>query len=170
MRGTVLRVNVALFPLPLKVPVTWLPMSGHRSWCPPQVHINTGRLCSAGSSLPDRSPTSTLVCSPPTPCPRRPPLRFPLRWPTSMRTLVLCPPGPTTRAPAPCRASEMGHRLSAQPGFVEERRGPPRLRGHPLRACSGRTPRRIHTPPCPFLAGVVVAFDEVQHSRHPGRL
>jgi hypothetical protein len=27
-------------------------------------------------------------------------------------------------------------------GFVEERRGPPRLRGHPLRACHGRTPRR----------------------------
>ena len=31
-------------------------------------------------------------------------------------------------------------------GFVEERRGPPRLRGRPLRACHGRTPRRIPAP------------------------
>jgi len=86
-----------------------------------------------------------------------------------MRTRVLCPPGPTTRAPATCRASETGHRLSAQPGCVEERRGPPRLRGHPLRACSGRTPRRIRSPARPLHAGVVVAFKIIQHSRHPGR-
>jgi hypothetical protein len=44
-------------------------MSGHRAWVPPKVHLTTGRLCSAGSSLPGRSPTSPLVCSPPTPSP-----------------------------------------------------------------------------------------------------
>src|SRR5262249_20321318 len=54
----------------------------------------------------------------------------------------------TTRAPATGRASETGHRLSEKPGSVEERRGPPRLRGRPLRACPGRTPRRIR----PLLA------------------
>src|SRR5215468_6705224 len=37
-----------------------------------------------------RSPTSSLVCSPPTPCPRRPRLRFPLPMPTSIRVLLLC--------------------------------------------------------------------------------
>src|SRR5262245_25969440 len=37
---------------------------------------------------------------------------------------VLCPKGPTTRAPATRRASETGHRLSVRPECVEERRGP----------------------------------------------
>ncbi len=37
--------------------------------------------------------------------------------------------------------------------FFEERRGPPRLRGRPLRACYGRTPRRIQPPPRPMCAG-----------------
>jgi hypothetical protein len=53
--------------------------------------------------------------------------------------------------PLTCRASETGHRLSATPESVEERRGPPRLRDRPLRACYGRTPRRILPPPGPNL-------------------
>src|SRR5664279_1659499 len=53
--------------------------SGHKEWSgggrvhvaerrcsPPEAHLNTGRLCSAGSGA-NRSPASTLVCSPPTP-------------------------------------------------------------------------------------------------------
>jgi hypothetical protein len=68
------------------------------------------------------------------------------------------------------RASETGHRLSAKPECVEERRGPPRLLDRPLRACSGRTPRRIRAPLAPLSQRCVVAFDEVQHSRHPERL
>ncbi len=63
-----------------------------------------------------------------------------------MRARVLCPKRPTTRAPATCRASETGLRLSAIPGCVEERRGPPRLRDRPLCACHGRTPRRLQPP------------------------
>ncbi len=66
-----------------------------------------------------------------------------------MRTLVLCPLGRRHVCPHTCRASETANRLSAKPGFVEERRGPPRLRDRPLRACDGRTPRRIQPPPCP---------------------
>src|SRR2546425_1153942 len=62
---------------------------------------------------------------------------------------VLCPKGPTTRAPATGRASETSPRLSVTPGWVEARRGPPRLRDRPLRTCHGRTPRRRHLPPCP---------------------
>src|SRR5262249_8332397 len=54
-----------------------------------------------------------------------------------------------TRAPATCRASETGHRLSVKPGRVEERRGPPRFLDRPLRTCHGRTPRRIRASPRP---------------------
>jgi len=50
--------------------------------------------------------------------------------------------------PPTCRASETAHRLSARPGWVEERRGPPRFRGRPLPPCQGRTPRRMaHSSP-----------------------
>ena len=145
-------------PLPSQVPVTCSPMSAPWTWFSSEDHIDTGRLCSAGSRR--------------YPVPRRPrlyaalrlPASFghgsgsPCRWPTSMRALVLCLLRPTTRAPATCRASETGRRLSARPGYVEERRGPPRCLGRPLRPCHGRTPRRRRAPPRPIRAGVVVAF------------
>jgi len=121
-------------------------MSTHWAWFPPEGHIDTGRLCSAGSRRD--------------PVPRRPrsyaALRLPAsvghgsgspcQWPTSMQALVLC--RRHVRSPT-CRASETGHRLSARPGWVEERRGPPRCLGRPLRTCHGRTPRRRHPPPRP---------------------
>ena len=53
-------------------------MSAHWAWFSPEYPIDTGRLCSAGFRRSPRSPTSTLLCSPPTPCLRRPRLRFPL--------------------------------------------------------------------------------------------
>jgi hypothetical protein len=61
---------------------------------------HTGRRCSAASGLPPRSPTSPLLCSPPTPCPHQPRLRFPL--PVAYRAASACamPLGSTTRAPA----------------------------------------------------------------------
>ena len=65
-------------PLPSQVPMTCSPMSAHWAWFSPEDHIDTGRLCSAGFRRYPRSPTSTLLCSPPTPCLRRPRLRFPL--------------------------------------------------------------------------------------------
>ncbi len=58
--------------------------------------------------------------------------------------------------PHTCRASETGHRLSAKPRCVEERRGPPRLLDRPLRACYGRTPRRIQSPPRPMTQGLLL--------------
>src|SRR5262247_1268678 len=51
--------------------------------------------------VPPRSPTSPLVCSPPTPCPHQPRLRFPL--PVAYLGAGACSMplvGPTTRAPA----------------------------------------------------------------------
>src|SRR5438093_5133605 len=65
-----------------------------------------------------------------------------------MRALLLCPWGRRRVLPRTCRTSETGHRLSARPGWVEERRGLPRFLDHSLHACHGRTPRRIR----PLLA------------------
>ena len=87
-------------------------------------------------------------------CLLRPPLRFPL--PVAYLAADACSvPGRGRRhvCPHTCRASETGHRLSGTPGFVEERRGHPRLLDRPLRACYGRTPRRICAPPCPLTQG-----------------
>jgi hypothetical protein len=47
-----------------------------------------------------RSPTSTLLCSPPTPCPHQPRLRFPLPVAYLAASACSMPLGPTTRAPA----------------------------------------------------------------------
>ena len=97
--------------------------------------------------------------------------RSPRPWPTSMRALLLCLLGRRHVCPPTCRASETGHRLSARPGFAEERRGPPRLRDRPLRACHGRTPRRIQPPPRPkLLAGDYCYLQVKQDPRHPGSI
>jgi hypothetical protein len=66
---------VALNPLPSEVAETCFPTSKHWKGFPSKVRIATGRLCSAGSGLLRRSPTSLLVCSPPTPLRHRPRLR-----------------------------------------------------------------------------------------------
>ena len=124
--------------------------------------------------LPSRSPTSTLLCSPPTPCPLQPRLRFPL--PATYLVAGAC--SMPTWADDTCTRLRVVRRrpLTGSPqhrGFFEERRGPPRLLDRPLRACYGRTPRRIQAPSSPrqhLHAGVVVAFDEIQLSRHPGSI
>jgi hypothetical protein len=89
-RGTVLRVRVSLAPLPSQVPVTCSPMSRHWAWFPPEVHINTGRLCSAGSGCHPvpRRPRSYAALRLPAPIGHG--SSSPCRWPTSMRALVLC--------------------------------------------------------------------------------
>ena len=69
----------------------------------------------------------------------------PCRRPTSMRALITGLPRMRSQMRG---ASETDHRLSASPVAVEEKRGPPRFLGRPLRACRGRTPRRIQ----PLLA------------------
>ncbi len=70
-------------------------------------------------------------------------------------------------------ASETDHRLSATPDSFEERRGPPRFLGRPLRARRGPTPRRIR----PLLAPTPLRGDlrrgrrrlqGKQNPRHPG--
>ena len=148
--GTVLRVRVSLFPLPSKVLVTCLPMSRHWAWFPPEVHLNTGRLCSAGSgchAVPRRHRSYAALRLP---APFGHGSGSPCLWPPSMRTLVLChlwADDTCARRRVVRRRRVTGSPL--RPGYVEERRGPPRLLDRPLRTCRGRTPRRIHSPPRP---------------------
>jgi hypothetical protein len=133
-------------------------MSRHWPWFPSEGHIDTGRLCSAGSRwypVPQRPRSYAAL---------RLPASFgrgsgsPCRRPTSLRALLLCRVGRRHVRSPTCRASETGHRLSARPGWVEERRGPPRCLGRPLRTCHGRTPRRIRASPRPLYGETVIAF------------
>ena len=140
-----------------------------RSWVPPGAHVNTGRLCSAGSGSHSRSPTSQLVCGPPTPllssasAPVVPRLR-----PTSPRALLLCPTRGRQRVrPRTCCTSERVHRISVAPVFFEEEQGPPRLLGRPLRACRGRRPRRVRRSPRPCRR-VRCGLQAIQSLGHPG--
>jgi hypothetical protein len=93
----------------------------------------------------------------------------PRRWPTPMQELLLNRPRVLLQTR---HASETGHRLSAIPGSFEERQGPPGLRGHPLPACRGATPRRTR----PLLAPTSLREDlrrdrlrlhVTQNARHP---
>ena len=71
--------------------MTCPPTSRHRSCFPPEVHINTGRLCSAGSgchAVPRRHRSYAALRLP---APIGHGSGSPCQRPTSMRTLVLCP-------------------------------------------------------------------------------
>jgi len=84
---------VTLAPLPSEVLVTCRSTSRRWTWIPPEVHTDTGRLCSAGSGrypVPRRRRSYAAL---------RLPASFghgsgsPCQWPTSVRALVLCPWG-----------------------------------------------------------------------------
>jgi hypothetical protein len=100
-------------------------MSKHWAWFPSEVHTNTGRLCSAGSGRDPvpRRPRSYAALRLPAPISHG--SGSPCRWLTSPHVLVLCPLGRRHVHPPTCRASETGHRLSARPECIEERRGLP---------------------------------------------
>jgi hypothetical protein len=148
-------------------------MSKHWAWFPPEVHTNTGRLCSAGSGchpVPRRH-RSYAALRLPAPFGRG--FGSPCRRPPSWRALVLCPRGPTTRAPA--YASCVGdHSPALRNTGVSSRRG----EGLPgswtilfVRAMVEH-PAGYKAPPRPgkLDAGVVVTFDEIQLSRPPGSI
>jgi len=134
-------------------------MSAHWAWCPPAGHLDPGRLGSAGARwapVPQR-PRSSATLRLPASGGRG--AGSPGRRPTSLRALVLCRVGRRHGRSPPWRASETGHRLSARPGGVEARRGPPRCLGRPLRTCHGRTPRRRRAAPRPRHGETVVACE-----------
>jgi len=108
--------------------------------------------------VPSGSPTSTLLCSPPIPS-------------SSSATATVSLAGGLPRCEhlflatgCMCslthQVSESGHRVPVAPELYEEERGPPRLPGRPLRACRGRTPRRIQACPRPDHGQALVAFEQ----------
>jgi hypothetical protein len=150
--------------------VTCLTTSGRCTWVPPAAHLDTGRLGSAGSRgllFPDvivrMQPSDSLPPSATAPVPLAGGLPRGGRFFCALKADDTC-------------ARQRAVRRRRVPGspqnrtVVEERRGPPRVRGHPLRTCGGRTPRRISSPPRPSVAGDHCGLRVFQHARHPGRL
>ena len=109
-----------------------------------------------------RSPTSSLLCGPPTPS-------FPsvkssgLPLPLAYLGADACslPFSRLLVRPHTSCASEILVRLPVLPVSFEEKRGPPRFLGRPLPACQGRTPRRMQPPLAYFSCGkTAVAFGQ----------
>ena len=75
----------------------------------------------------------------------------PRQRPTSVGQALVLPIDSATRTCA-CRRASFGDGLPAlrSTGSPEERQGPPRLLGHPLRTCRGSTLRRNSAPPRPL--------------------
>ena len=160
--------RASLAPLPSEVPVTCSRPSMlalHVSLL--KFALDTGRLCSAGSGA-TRSPTSSLLCSPPTPSSpsASAPVSLAFGLPRGGR-LLLCgaacfaAPAATRVPPRTRAASGGGHRVPVAPVSLVDRRGSPRLLGRPLRACRGQAPRRVRRS-LALAAGSAVAFRLVQ--------
>ena len=117
---------------------------------------------------PPRSPTSSLLCSPPTPSlPSAAAPVVPCQRPAPVRRLVLhrrtAPPPRTDATP-----EIFLPRLPVSRLCPEEKRGDPRCLGHPLHACRGQRPRRVRTAPRPSRGAVAIAFKlcETLGTRH----
>ena len=145
--------SAALVPLPSAVPVTCSPTSMRWSWFPPEVHINTGRLCSAGSGrhqVPRRQRSYAALRLPRL---LRPRLRFPS--PTAYLGADACSVEP--RATGACARRRAARRrwITGSPShriLSRRERGPPGLLGRPLRACRGRNTPPDATPPRPYFS------------------
>ena len=105
---------------------------------------------------PPRSPTSTLLCSPPTPSsPSAAAPVVPRQRPGAQVLFFTAAPVPPPTGATP---ETFLPRLPISRLSPEEKRGDPRCLGHPLRACRGLRPRRVRTAPRPSLGAVAVAF------------
>ena len=147
-------------------------MSRHWAWFLLEVHTNTGRLCSAGSGGASRSPTSPLVCSPPTPCLLWPRLRFPLPVAYLAAGASSVPLRPTTRALANVSCVGDGSPALRATG-VSSRRGEG-LPGYGavlfVRAMVEHPAGYQPLSPKKTLAGDGCCLQVKQDPRHPGRL
>ena len=100
-----------------------------------------------------RSPTSWLLCSPPTSCLPSDSAPVPLAFVLPpQRSLLLCR---VTQASASVYPSEIFFLRLPVPvspvSLLEEKSGPPRLLSRPLHACHGLTPRQACRPLAHFL-------------------
>ena len=120
----------------------------HLPCCPPEVHVHTGRLLLGRVRLPAvprrhrsyaalRLPRLLRLAAPVVPRQR----------PTSCGAFL----GRLARAPQRASVGDWSPGLRGS-GFFEERQGPPRLPGHPLRACRRQSPRSVR-PPLPRSLG-----------------
>jgi hypothetical protein len=135
---------------------------------PPEAHTTTGRLGSAGSGVPRRSPTSSLLCSPPTPCPRRPRLRLPVPVASLVAGASSVPYGRRHVRPPTCRASETMHRLSVTPAFLRGEARASQGTGPSSSCVPWSTTPPETSPSSPTRAGNGWCLRVHQDPRHPG--
>ena len=119
--------------------------------------------------LPLRSPTSALLCSPPTPSlPSAAAPVFPRQRPTSVRRACSSPPHRCPRKPVQRRRLFYPGSPSAG-SLPKEKRGYPRCLGHPLRACRGLRPPPGATAPRPLSVRLPSSSGELKPWT-PGKL
>jgi hypothetical protein len=165
-------------PLPPVVTGTGRPRSRPGSCGPPDDRRHTGRLCSAPSAAAPRYPTSSLLCSPPTPLRPRRRLWFPL--PPAYHQppyALLCRPGVRTETPGAsdaCGAGRPRPRPWGGPSGVSQVPGPsvptcrgllPRLGRYPLARC-GDIPFRLQRRGPPGLPGIDCVSGLISHGPH----
>jgi len=103
-------------PLPSEVPVTCVSTPVRPTWFPPEAHISTGRLCSAGSGcrpVPRRQRSYAALRLP---RPHRPPLRSSLANGLPRSGCLFF--APRHAHPPACRTSQTGHRRCVSPGSL----------------------------------------------------
>lgn len=124
----------------------------HRSCFPLEVHLNTGRLCLAGSGchpVPRRHCSYAALRLPRS---LRPRLRSPLASGLPRRGCLFFAEATYVASAGRARIRKRTSRRRVITGpplhrtFPEEERGSPRCLGRPLAACRGRTPRRMQLP------------------------
>jgi hypothetical protein len=110
-----------------------------------------------------RSPTSSLLCGPPTPSfPSAKSSGLPLPLAYLGADACSLPFSRLLVRPHTSCASEILFRLPVLPVPSEEKRGPPRFLGRPLPACQGRTPRRLRLALAYFTCEqVAIAFGRI---------
>ncbi len=134
---------------------------------PKFVH-HTGCLCSAGSGGLPRYPTSSLVCSPPTPLRHRPGLWFPSppTYPGYGRFSE-----PAERAPVDARRVGGGCTgSSVAPLLPVDRQGSPRLLGCPCAHVPWSSTPPGGASPCPLAVALPTAFGVYDPLGFPERM
>jgi len=134
---TVLRVPVALVPLPSLVPVTGSPTSMHRSWFPPEVHIDTGRFARPVGCNPVPESRSYAALRLLVPFGDSSGLPLPLAYLDADACSLPFGRQLVRRRQVARRRFLSGSRVAV---LSRGETWPPRFLGRPLPACQGRTP------------------------------
>jgi hypothetical protein len=120
--------------------------------------------------VPPRAPASPLVCRPPTPCPHRLRLRFPVPGAYLEAGACSMPLRPTTRAPAHLSCVGDGAPVLRATGMGRGEARASQVPGPSSSSVPWSTTPPDTIPSSPTHAGGAVAFEVIQPSRPPGRL